>query len=194
MKYIKYLMLIGLMFVFSGCVNRTNVIYNEDYLKTELNKEIKQVSSQKVDLKKKEAVYLTKFPTSVNGALVELNVNLTAINEDIQREFFNQYFKEVNYVKETTENLFIDSTLYNYEHSYPLNNGTQIELFMKMKVYYKNKLILNKEYYIKDNVIMLFTMRFSLKEIKNEAFQKTLFKLYETQFKPDLLKALEENK
>ena len=44
------------------------------------------------------------------------------------------------------------------------------------------------------NEISAFTLNFTIVPLVEENFHKTLLSLYETKFKPDLLKALEENK
>jgi hypothetical protein len=190
MKYFKYLLLVGLMFVFAGCSHKME--YNKSYIETNLKNDLKKVSIEKVDLKKQQIVYLKKRPTGFRGGGTTADINLTAINENVQSEFFKQYFKEVNYVNEATENLFVDSNLYNYQYEYAFSDGNEVELFVKIKVYYKNKVILDKEYNIKDDVAGL-SFRLTIVSLLDENFHKTLLKLYETKFKPDLLKALEEN-
>ena len=88
----------------------------------------------------------------------------------------------------------MDSKFYNYVYSYGgLTDGNEVEVFIDIKVYYKNKLILDKKYDMK-NEISAFTLNFTIVPLVEENFHKTLLSLYETKFKPDLLKALEENK
>lgn len=66
----------------------------------------------KVDLKKQQIVYLKKRPTGFRRGGTTADINLTAINENVQSEFFKQYFKEVNYVNEAKQKIYLLIVIY----------------------------------------------------------------------------------
>ena len=192
MKLFKLFILTSFLYLLTGCSQK--VEFNQTYIKPNIKQDLKKVNIEKVDIKTNENIYLKKHPNGFRGAATTLNINLGSLNDNVLKEFFSQYFNSVSKVSQPTDNLYVDSKFYNYVYSYGgLTDGNEVEVFVDIKVYYKNKLILDKQYDMK-NEISAFTLNFTIVPLVEENFHKTLLSLYETKFKPDLLKALEENK
>lgn len=189
--FLKTIILTSSLFLLTGCSQK--VEFSQNYIEANVKKDLKKVNTEEVDIKKNENLYLKKHPNGFRGSATTLDINLGSLNENILREFSAQYFNEVSVVPGLTDNLYIESKFYNYEYAYVLSDGNEVEVFVEMKVFYKNRLILEKKYNIKNDITAL-TLNFTIAPLVEENFHKTLLKLYETKFKPDLLRALENNK
>lgn len=189
--FLKTIILTSSLFLLTGCSQK--VEFSQNYIEANVKKDLKKVNIEKVDIKKNENLYLKKHPNGFKGSATTLDINLSSLNENVLREFSAQYFNEVSVVPGLTDNLYIESKFYNYEYVYGFSDGNEVEVFVEMKVFYKNKLILEKKYNIKNDITAL-TLNFTIAPLVEENFHKTLLKLYETKFKPDLLRALENNK
>lgn len=189
--FLKTIILTSSLFLLTGCSQK--VEFSQNYIEANVKKDLKKVNTEEVDIKKNENLYLKKHPNGFRGSATTLDINLGSLNENVLREFSAQYFNEVSVVPGLTDNLYIESKFYNYEYAYGISDGNEVEVFVEMKVFYKNKLILEKKYNIKNDITAL-TLNFTIAPLVEENFHKTLLKLYETKFKPDLLRALENNK
>ncbi len=189
--FLKTIILTSSLFLLTGCSQK--VEFSQNYIEANVKKDLKKVNTEEVDIKKNENLYLKKHPNGFRGSATTLDINLGSLNENVLREFSAQYFNEVSVVSGLTDNLYIESKFYNYEYAYGVSDGNEVEVFVEMKVFYKNKLILEKKYNIKNDITAL-TLNFTIAPLVEENFHKTLLKLYETKFKPDLLRALENNK
>jgi hypothetical protein len=189
--FLKTIILTSSLFLLTGCSQK--VEFSQNYIEANVKKDLKKVNTEEVDIKKNENLYLKKHPNGFRGSATTLDINLGSLNENVLREFTTQYFNQVSVVPALTDNLYIESKFYNYEYVYGFSDGNEVEVFVEMKVFYKNKLILEKKYNIKNDITAL-TLNFTLAPLVEENFHKTLLKLYETKFKPDLLRALENNK
>lgn len=189
--FLKTIILTSSLFLLTGCSQK--VEFSQNYIEANVKKDLKKVNTEEVDIKKNENLYLKKHPNGFRGSATTLDINLGSLNENVLREFSAQYFNEVSVVPGLTDNLYIESKFYNYEYAYGISDGNEVEVFVEMKVFYKNRLILEKKYNIKNDITAL-TLNFTIAPLVEENFHKTLLKLYETKFKPDLLRALENNK
>lgn len=189
--FLKTIILTSSLFLLTGCSQK--VEFSQNYIEANVKKDLKKVNTEEVDIKKNENLYLKKHPNGFRGSATTLDINLGSLNENVLREFTTQYFNQVSVVPALTDNLYIESKFYNYEYVYGFSDGNEVEVFVEMKVFYKNKLILEKKYNIKNDITAL-TLNFTIAPLVEENFHKTLLKLYETKFKPDLLRSLENNK
>ena len=189
--FLKTIILTSSLFLLTGCSQK--VEFSQNYIEANVKKDLKKVNTEEVDIKKNENLYLKKHPNGFRGSASTLDINLGSLNENVLREFSAQYFNQVSVVPGLTDNLYIESKFYNYEYAYGFSDGNEVEVFVEMKVFYKNKLILEKKYNMKNDIAAL-TLNFSIAPLVQENFHKALLKLYETKFKPDLLRALENNK
>lgn len=177
-------------YFFIGCSQK--IEFNKEYVERDLKVNLKKVKSEEVDILKKQNLYLKKHPNSFRAKATTLDINLTSVNENVLKEFFSQYFDNVSLSNEHTSNLYVDSQFYDYEYEYGFSDGNEVEVFVDVKVFYKNKKILDKKYSIKNEITAL-TLNLTIFPLVEENFHKTLLKLYETKLKPDLIKALNEN-
>ncbi|MCT7540186.1 hypothetical protein N5T82_10055 [Aliarcobacter cryaerophilus] len=193
MKYLKYILLIGLMFSFTGCVKLTrNVDFNEEHLKTLKKVELKKVENKTVIIEKKENLFIEKKPNGMIGFGTQIIVNMTNLNEKVLKESMNQYFKNVE-ISNNQGYIYIDSKLLDYEYKYGFSS-VNLKIKIQNIVKQGDKEILNKIYENNyDLNILITSTKIQLSEFLEEMFNKLIFETYETQFKPDLLKALEEN-
>lgn len=189
--FLKTIILTSSLFILTGCSQK--VEFSQNYIEANVKKDLKKVNAEEVDIKKNENLYLKKHPNGFRGSATTLDINLGSLNENVLKEFSAQYFNKVSVVPGLTDNLYIESKFYNYEYAYGISDGNEVEVFVEMKVFYKNKLILEKKYNIKNDITAL-SLNFTIAPLVEENFHKTLLKLYETKFKPDLLRALENNK
>ncbi len=189
--FFKLFILTSFLYLLTGCSQK--VEFNQNYIQPNVKQDLKKVDIEKVDIKKNENLYLKKHPNSFRAGGTTLDINLGSLNENVLKEFFSQYFNSVSKVSQSTDNLYVESKFYNYEYSYGFSDGNEVEVFVDIKVHYKNKLIIEKKYNMKNEITAL-TLNLTIFPLVEENFHKTLLKLYETKFKPDLLKALEENK
>lgn len=193
MQNLKYILIIGLVFLFSGCSTLT---FNNEYVQGNIENNLTKVSANtQIIIDKKEPFILEKRPNSIRGALSKLSIDLNSVNEGVLSKFFSQYFSNIIVSNENEKGIFIDSSVTNYEYEYGLIKTVEMEVFVDIKVYLNGTIILNKSYKSdKDKVNALISLtRISGGSYADELFHKSLLNIYENKFKPDLLKALKEN-
>ena len=145
MKYLKYILLIGLMFSFTGCVKLTrNVDFNEEHLKTLKKVELKKVENKTVIIEKKENLFIEKKPNGMIGFGTQIIVNMTNLNEKVLKESMNQYFKNVE-ISNNQGYIYIDSKLLDYEYKYGFSS-VNLKIKIQNIVKQGDKEILNKIY------------------------------------------------
>jgi len=178
------------LLLFTGCTN--HIIYNKQYIEPELKTGLNKVKNTDVYIQKHKPLIIKKHPNSFRGMATTVNVDLESINSNVLKEFLQQYFKNVKFTDTfKKDGLYIDSKLYDYNYAYGFSDGNEVEEFVKVKVFYNGKKILDKTYKIKHDITAL-SLHINLNSLLEENFHKTLLRLYETQFKPDLIKALEK--
>lgn len=154
----------------------------EEKLKVEI------VSSKSFNLIKKKPT--TKF----TGQGVTLIAN-NSFAENVLKEVMSQYFKKVDIIAENEinkDNLIIKPTLINFEWE-PIGGGQKSVFSIDIKVYLKNKEILNKVFNgIYEETSLIATI-LNDEELVSYMKSKNLFKFYNEEFIPDLAKALKEN-
>ena len=121
-------------------------------------------------------------------------------NNIVLKSFLNQYFQEVN-ISDIKTDINIKSKIISLKYFNSQTGGLK-KLIVELNIIVEKngKEILNKIYKespenVDDSVAFSFRLTFDhILELKNEDYHRGLFWIYETKFKPDLLKALEENK
>ena len=184
-------------FLFSGCVSiyTVNNTYGKEFINYDL-KTIIEKSEKKVNIIHTDSE--SKIEPSGFVGTAYANHFDKDFNSNILKVFFEQYFKDVaisnEFNKENDINFQAKFKLNNYNYNYGLM--VNLDANISIKAYYKNKLILEKEYKIKESsdTKMIFGWSNSqIPELYKEVMHKTFLKIYEKHIKPDLLKALEEN-
>jgi hypothetical protein len=182
--------------LFTGC-STYNLTFEPNFVEHDT---IKKISNKEEKLKveivsTKNLESVKKKPTSkvVGSALTFIAENSFA--ENALAEVMKQYFEEVKIVSENEineDNLIIKPKLLNFEWE-PMWGGQKSEFFVEIKVYFKNKEILNKIYTGKYEKTTLIGTMLSYKELVNYIKSKNIFTFYNEEFIPDLAKALKEN-
>jgi hypothetical protein len=192
MKYINFLILLGLVLLFNGCMT-TNINFQESSINGIKKSKLNKVSNTSINIKEKEDVFIKKRPDSMYGKATTVNVNMSELNNNSLKAALSQYFNNVN-ISNNEADIVISSDFLDYSYEYGVLESVKLNVKVAVKVYKNNKLILSKSYDFTSSLYVIASLKISLAEFTEEKFNKTLFELYETKFKPDLLKALEENK
>jgi hypothetical protein len=196
MKKILIIIMLSLnALMFSGC-SIYNLSFEPNFVE---NDSIKKMSNKNKEIKveiisTKNLESVKKKPTSkvVGSALTFIAENSFA--ENALAEVMKQYFEkvEITETKTSEENLIIIPRLVNFEWE-PIWGGQKSEFFVEIKVYVKNKEILNKIYTGKYETTTLIATMLSYTELVNYIKSKNIYKFYNEEFIPDLAKALRDN-
>lgn len=175
--------------LFTGCATSSfNQAYTDGKIKTNLNKVSKNIS---VSYLKNEKNIISKRPNSLLGALRYFTVDVGSVNNGVLKEFLSEYFSNVS--NDEVSDIKIISKITNFERE-NFFGGARMDVYLSTKVYYKNKLILDKDYISKNQqVIIIAGVDFDGLSYVEELFHKATLSIYENQFKKDLLIALKEN-
>lgn len=192
MKYINFLILLGLVLLFNGCMT-TNINFQESSINGIKKSKLNKVSNTSINIKEKEDVFIKKRPDSMYGKATTVNVNMSELNNNSLKATLSQYFNNVN-ISNNEADIVISSDFLDYSYEYGVLESVKLNVKVAVKVYKNNKLILSKSYDFTSSLYVIASLKISLGEFTEEKFNKTLFELYETKFKQDLLKALEKNK
>lgn len=189
------LVVLYLMFL-SGCA--TKGVYKEGYISKEVKTNLNKVNNTDVCLVEhyNEIIsYKRSHPVKTTG--VEIDLKAGEINNNILRENLKQYFTNVSN-KCNDSSIKIESYIKDFQFDW---NGFTIQgnVYVKnqIKVYRNNKEILNKDYFIEgDNKVILAFESFTQTPTENmvELYHRSLLEFYETEFKKDLIEALQSNK
>lgn len=189
---IKNILLISFVFLITGCSYK--VEYDKQYIETDVKTDLKKVSTDNIVLKNQKSLVINKHPNSFRAKASTIELNMSSINDNVLKEFFKQYFEDSN-IKfgEDKTNLFVESNFYDYEYAYgAFGDGNDVRIFVDIKVYYKNRMILDKKYNIEKGISAITFGNATIIPLLTENFQEALLLLYEEQFKPDLLEALKK--
>lgn len=102
------------MLLFSGCAVSGN--FNKDYVVNEVNPYYSKVTSIPVTIVPSYEV-ISKKPETITGGGLRLNFETGAINSNVSRMFFEQYFLNVKteQVSASTKGLVIKSRITDYK-------------------------------------------------------------------------------
>lgn len=201
MKYIYSITILILLIMFSGCVSKEPIPtnFNEDYVTPIKKNHLKKTNFLKINIEtnKNRFVQMTEDKFFGRGKPMEINEET---NNIVLKSFLNQYFQEVN-ISDIKTDINIKSKIISLKYFNSQTGGLK-KLIVELNIIVEKngKEILNKIYKespenVDDSVAFSFRLTFDhILELKNEDYHRGLFWIYETKFKPDLLKALEENK
>lgn len=201
MKYINSITILTILLMFSGCVSKepTQTNFNEDYVIPIKKNHLKKTNSLKINIEtnKNRFIQITEDKWVGRGKPMEINEET---NNIVLKSFLNQYFQEVN-ISDIKTDINIKSKIISLKYFNSQTGGLK-KLIVELNIIVEKngKEILNKIYNespenVDDSVAFSFRLSFDhILELKNEDYHRGLFWIYETKFKPDLLKALEENK
>ncbi|MCD4667669.1 MAG: hypothetical protein K8R44_03625 [Sulfurimonas sp.] len=183
----------AVLILLSGC-SATQINYNKSSIERNLNKNINKIQKLSIVVNDKSPKNIIKKLNELSISAVTYNLHASEINSNVSREFFNQYFKNI-----TTEDInalftvntsLSDFTIYN-----SLVPGNQIvTLTLNIEVIKAGKVILKKIYKKEASGMTIVELNLTATETTFKKLHKGLLKVYEVDFKKDLLKALADNK
>lgn len=193
------LLAIALIAIFmTGCLS-TPVPYKKDSITSNLKNDLVKVKDSKVIVICPDS-RLEKKPTSVTGGATKLDIDTGTINREIAKEFFKQYFKNVevrNIDKNISNGLVIKSFVTDYEYAYGYTESTDFIINLHVDAFYNGKKLFSKDYKREgDNKILLSLkslvtlVTIDLKPNAMELFHKLLLEIYEEEVKQDLINSL----
>jgi len=193
------LLTIALVAIFmTGCLS-TPVPYKKESITSNLKNDLVKVKNSSVTVICPDS-RLAKKPTSVTGGATTLDIDTGTINREVAKEFFKQYFNNVNISKKETNipsGLVIKSYIIDYEYAYGYTESTDFIIKLHVDAFYNNEKLFSKDYKREGDNKILLSLRSSflliavdLKPKAMELFHKLLLEIYEENVKQDLIKSL----
>lgn len=178
---------------FTGCAAYTiQGNYSPEYLSYELKTKAEKVNSVNVLVKDSNQKGFHTGPDAIfigKGYEIKIDKNF---NKNVTKDFMSQYFKNVS-LSDTKSDIVLDTSIIDF--SYFMIHSVDIKTKIKVRLYFRDKLILNKLYtieYESEKIYESLTMETHL-DARREQLLKAYLDIYEKYIKEDLLKALEEN-
>ncbi|QIR77181.1 hypothetical protein FA592_13430 [Sulfurospirillum diekertiae] len=195
MKNVVIFLLAFLPIIFSGCAK--HYAFNEENIGLQKNDFYSKVENQNVCVVESSKV-ITRTPRDMAllaSQTMDLDVNNVA--SGVAKKNFEQYFKTVKMIKnqnECSNGLVVYPDVKDYHFLFEAGTGAGfIKYDMTINVYLNNKLILNKQYQVEDTDHIVFRLGAGFKKHSDwidELYHKSLFNLFETQIKQDIINAL----
>lgn len=195
MKNVVIFLLAFLPIIFSGCAK--HYAFNEENIGLQKNDFYSKVENQNVCVVASNKV-ITRTPRDMAllaAQTMDLDVNNVA--SGVAKKNFEQYFKNVKMVQSQNEcknGLVIVPDVQDYHFLFEnFTSSGFINYDIKMNVFYNGKSILNKSYHIEDTDHIIVKIGQGWKKNSDwidELFHKSLFNLFETQIKQDIINAL----
>lgn len=178
---------------FTACGSK-QISYDKYNIERNLNPYISKIENYEINIIDESPSWISKKLGNKSYSLVTYELEAKKINLEVAKEFFRQYFNNVN--RNIIENRLVVKTRINdFTIDNTLNpNNQKVSLVLEVKVFRSNELILNKTYSEIAPGYSIWEWRLTPEEITYRKLQKGVLYIYETKFKPDLLKALEKNK
>lgn len=194
-KILLLLMPLTLTFLFTGCIT-SQVQFQESYVANESVAYITNKKDLKVSIKKFDSYQISKKPNTIfMGQANTLIIDNNFIEKDL-KAVLEQYVSSVDISAINNSDIFIEAKLLDFNWAPEMgaiSGGQSSEFYLNIKVFYKNKEILNKNYREYYNRTSFYFSLLSGKELTNYVKSKDLFIMYNEKFIPDLAKALKEN-
>ncbi len=180
---------------FSGCSVKYDISYDKYSIERDLNKDIDKISGKYVKVIDSSEQKLSRdLGLAIKGAkspFMSFELEASNMNKEISKEFIDQYFAN----NSNGEEVFIVNTkIKDFLISKTLNpNNMNVEIEMEFSVTKNGKIILNKTYKKESAGIVIWETRPTVTETTYRKLQKTVFSIYNNEFKKDLLEALKNN-
>ena len=176
---------------FSGC-SAKNIPYDKYSIERDINKDIDKISGKSVkiiDSSEQKIIRPLYSGIGIKSPTISYELDASSINKNVANEFINQYFnnsgEEVFIINSKIKDFGIKGTLN------PNNMNTTVE--MEFIVTKNGKTILSKTYKKESEGIVIWEWRLTLDETTFRKLQKTVFSIYNNEFKKDLIEALKNN-
>ena len=176
--------------LFSGCGTK-NISYEKYSIERDLNNNIDKIDKSVKLIDSSDEKIIRKLGNK-GYSLRTYELEASNMNKEISKEFFNQYFT----MNQSSENVFtVNSKIKDFvirNTANPNNSNAEVEL--EFTVTKNNKIILSKTYKKESEGIVIWETRLTTEETTFRKLQKTVFSIYNNEFKADLVKALKEYK
>lgn len=175
------------IFLLTGCTVKRELGYKGEHINGSYLNNLKKVN-KKISIKNNNY----KMDYKKWGYAIVMSSDF---NQKILKGFMNQYFSKVEISSDKNSFIEIDSKVNKFSqilHQFPVYITLDIENTIIVKK--EGKVILNKTYKETVNTPKMIIDAFlSQDEIYSKLYSNAMLDFYEIYFKPDLLKALEEN-
>lgn len=192
-KIIPYILIL-IISIFTGCT--TKIDFQENLVQHDLNQNLEKVKSRQVNIIKNNTS-LVRSPTTMAGG-VHKSIIESDLNEKILKSLLSQYFENIDITTNENSFLVINSKIIDFQYKNIMvpSSGREAILTISIVVKKENKIILDKTYRetISEGNIIFSLKGFVPDDLNSQLFHRIFLKFYNNYFKPDLLKALEENK
>lgn len=193
MKNIIKITILSLVVVlFTGCLT-TTTRFNQNEVDFKMKNNIKKVKNINVNVYS-DYFDKTKHPQSFLGKARSMQITSTW-NEKVLKSFMLSNFNNVNISNKKDSDIFINSKIKDFDYSNLVSGGIELIINNEISIYKNNNLIFKREY---NSTIVetgkFFTTRTDINGFISELTTVSLFRFYDEIFKPDLIKALKENK
>lgn len=192
-KIIPYILIL-IISIFTGCT--TKIDFQENLVLHDLNQNLEKVKSRQVNIIKNNTS-LVRSPTTMAGG-VHKSIIESDLNEKILKSLLSQYFENIDITTNENSFLVINSKIIDFQYKNIMvpSSGREAILTISIVVKKENKIILDKTYKetISEGNIIFSLKGFVPDDLNSQLFHRIFLKFYNNYFKPDLLKALEENK
>lgn len=181
-------------FVFSGCSHKVEV--STDYVNSHINQNGNLISEkiESVSILENHSNILEKHAERLRAKGALIKVDHGEINNLVSKTYFSQYFKNVSFTNiKNSNNLYIESEIIDskfYFHPFP--DGAHVETAIKIKAYYKGKLLIDKIYNGEKDTVVYLSARLTMNTLLDEVYHESVLKAYQNEFQKDLLTALKK--
>ena len=180
--------------IFSGCSAKYEIPYDKYSIERDINKDIDRISGKSVKIiDSSEQKLVRELGLAVKGAkspFMSFELQAATMNKEISKEFINQYFTG----NSGEEAFVINTKIKDFLISKSLNpNNMNVDIEMEFIVTKNGKTILSKTYKKESEGIVIWETRLTVTETTYRKLQKTVFSIYNNEFKKDLIEALKNN-
>lgn len=175
----------------SGCANYT---YNHEFISLDKNDFYKKVDNLSVCVVESHQLVVKRPRDSELPFVMSMEIDLNYIDSKIIDTSMKQYFSKVKFAKKCNdEDLELRMNIPKFKFLFENFTGVgYIYYTAEINVKYKGREILNNTYEIEDNDKFIWKWEFveGKTDRISELYHKSLFNLFETKIKKDMLNAL----
>lgn len=196
MKKILLILVSLLPILFNGCAK--HYAFEKDNIGLQTNKYYSKVENTTVCVNQDNKV-IKRYPRDMAiFATQTMEMDVNDIATKIAYENLKQYFKNIKLEKNVKSNcgdivVIVDTPDYHFYFN-NINGSGYIQYDVSIQVIRNGKTILNKKYHLDDNdhILLKVVAGFGTKTSDSvaELYHKSLFNLFETQIKQDIINAL----
>lgn len=194
MKNVLIFLFALLPILFSGCAK--HYAFNEENIGLQKNNFYSKVESQSVCILKSSNMLVRNSGDNPTHVFQTMNLDANNVATNVAAKNFEQYFSKVNIVNDISNcnglSFKVNVTDFHFAFQNLTGSGS-IKYDITLNVFFKEKNIMNKTYNIEDTDHIIMRVGNGFKKPSDyidELFHKSLFNLFETQIKQDIINAL----